>query len=1563
VASDTLDQVFINHADYVSDKWEHYLSIYEAALSKIVACGRPVRLLEIGVQNGGSLQVWSKYLPQDSRIVGIDINPDCLRLPMDSNISIRIGDASDPIALDHILRDAEFDLIIDDGSHRPQDVIASFCASFKRLSPGGIYIVEDLHCSYYSTYDGGLRRPGTAIEWFKGLVDALNADHFEADAAVAVGGLDLSRLQELGGWIAQISFFDSMLIIEKLTSKKHQPYRRVVTGQKATVADLTNSITLMSATQLRKLVLPASAAAGFAPALLNALASAKEEVGNLRNAVAQAEVKREAEMRTVLERTDQQLREAQNRLSEESRLRGEAERRAEGVETQLVDEARRRIETLERAAAQRAVLASLRSQVAQVKAERDSLRTHTAQLEAERESLRENATQLAAERDGLQMYAARVAAEQDTLRRELDAVLNSTFWRMTGPARRLGAAMPPGFRRRARHSGRLLYWLATPYRTRKRLAYLQSQRAMPEAAPVLAIEPGAEAQGEPVAAPSAAVTAHPAIVPVSTRQPGEATIRAAALLDELHWHRRPEQAKTVIDQAKATHVAKKLAAIRSSGGELLTELQAAVSAWVASGSGAADLDGMVRAAGIMPIHASPAALPDLLPARVLDRYREAQIAIGERLRLDSAHAGTVQGTVRISILMPVYRVSLPYLERALLSVVCQTYANWELCIVDSGSKAAEITAALSYYEALDQRIRVIHLQENGGISAATNAALEMATGSYIGLLDHDDMLASNALEDVASHLAKDPAIDFVYTDECKIDENDVVQQLMPKPDWSPLLLTAFMYTGHFSIYRKSIVHRLGGFRGHYDYSQDYDLALRVAESHPKVVHIRSCHYGWRMTAGSASVGDKPHARASNIAALQDAINRRGWNRTAVALPSANRMVQRFDGEQPLVSIVIPTGGNIPMLKKCLVGILQDTDYRNLEVLVLDNTHPGVEVFPRLGGVANDPRVRLIEAKGPFNFSQTCNTGAATARGEIVVFLNDDVLVISPDWIECLLQCLTIPGVGLAGPKMLYENGSIQHAGMVTGTRRLIGTAFHTYPHDTSANMNLAQSLREVSLISAACLAIRKSLFQQVGGFDTVNVPREHSDVDFCLRVRELGYSCVYTPHAALTHVGHVSMGPAEAAGKVYGRHKHDVFIMKRFSQFLTDDPYFPQPLRDILYTDSPEDFRYFPRRERVPTVGRSGNSSAYGHVTALDILIISHDLSESGAPRAVFDMAGTLHEGGHFVVVASPEDGPYRERLRDIGIDVIIDELLLDQDRSVFDFARNFDKVVCNTIVCWPAVAQLRDVVEVYWYVHESNLIRDFVEKIPEFAPLLKSEVAVWADSRLAARSLLGYGVEARVIEYGIADQSACGSVSRDNAGNFVAGVFGSYEPRKGQDLAVEGVLSLPQKLRDRVELRLFGRTLFEWFRDDLDQIAGSDRSIMFCGEVDHNECLKQMAECDIILVPSRDDALSFVALDALSLGKPLICSESVGASEYLQDGRSALILHENTPEEIGRVLARAIADRDLRTTIGRGGRQVWEKTFSMRAFTGKLQTALGIDLAPSDGRQVQVTADHSTPG
>ena len=376
--------------------------------------------------------------------------------------------------------------------------------------------------------------------------------------------------------------------------------------------------------------------------------------------------------------------------------------------------------------------------------------------------------------------------------------------------------------------------------------------------------------------------------------------------------------------------------------------------------------------------------------------------------------------------------------------------------------------------------------------------------------------------------------------------------------------------------------------------------------------------------------------------------------------------------------------------------------------------------------------------------------------------------------------------------------------------------------------------------------------------------------------------------------------------------------------------------------------RRFASRRSVPVHSRR---------SGLDILIFSHDLTESGAPRAAFDVARILRDNGHSVVVASPSGGPYRERLRNIGIDVIVidpanerarwtPELLFNKGRDVLDLARNFEKVLCNTIDCWPVVAQLHNVIPVFWYIHESEIIHEKVRDTPDLLPVLNTGVTFLTPSLRPANALALYGLKTRIIGLGVDDHCAWNSHPSGD-GRVVIGVFGSYEPRKGQDLAVRGMLSVPRELRAQAELKLFGRTLNVSFRNEIEQTAGGDRSIAFFGEVGHDECLRQMAASDIILVPSRDDPLPFVTLDALSLGKPLVCSNTTGTSAYLQGGRSGLILRENTPEEIGRKLARLINKPRLRNLLGRGARGVYEKNFTIPVFSAKLLSALDVGAIP----------------
>jgi glycosyltransferase involved in cell wall biosynthesis/SAM-dependent methyltransferase len=917
---------------------------------------------------------------------------------------------------------------------------------------------------------------------------------------------------------------------------------------------------------------------------------------------------------------------------------------------------------------------------------------------------------------------------------------------------------------------------------------------------------------------------------------------------------------------------------------------------------------------------------------ILSRYNRQRLETGKRFEFEPSLAGSIDHGPTISVLMPVYKTQLAFLQRAILSVLFQTYANWELIIVDDFSQRSDIEGLLNYYQSVDARIKVQFAVERSGISVTTNRALAAATGPYIALLDHDDMLTRDALERVAEQMAKADDVDLVYSDECKIDTDNLVHDLFYKPDWSPLLLNNFMYTGHLSVYRKSLVERLGGFRSEYDLSQDYDLALRVVELPPKVIHLDECLYGWRMITGSAATGDKPQARISNIAALQEAADRRGYGGVAIALPSSNRIKRRLEQPSPTVSIIVPSDTRSSILNT-VGSIASNSTYQNFEVIVVTNS----KIVSELAYELKLQNVRFVTYDRPFNFSDKCNSGASEAKGDYLIFLNDDVRIITQDWIETILEVATVPGVGGVSPKLIYENGTIQYAGMVVGVRRLVGTAFHTYLSQTAAYVNLAQSLREVSVLSGACLAISRRIFNEVGGWDSQNTPIAHSDLDLSFRIRALGYSCAYTPHAELTHIGHVAIGAdkerTRAKPKTFKRDKADIFILKRWGQYCERDPYFPPKMRDLVYIDSQEEFLLETTRARVhPTTGK-------------DFILFSHDLSASGAPRCLHEAAKVLLESGHYVLVMSPEDGPFRRRFIEIGADVIVDPLMLSGHETVLNLAKNFDIAICNTITCWPLPRQLAPHLPVYLHCHETELIRHLRDNVPGFRDGLAAATAIWAEGPLSAANMKEYcGLDAISIEQGVDELPEVTSEGHDEfEDQVVIALIGSYEPRKGQNLAVTGFKMLPREIQAKCRLVLAGRTLDPNFRSAMEESADHNPRIIFHNELDQLQVARLIRRADIVLVPSLDDAGPTTAIDALGANKILVTSNSTGVSHYLGDGESGFILRHNTAEEICTTLCRVLENRSRWHEIGATARTVYEAHFTRNRFKRQLFDALGL--------------------
>jgi len=489
-----------------------------------------------------------------------------------------------------------------------------------------------------------------------------------------------------------------------------------------------------------------------------------------------------------------------------------------------------------------------------------------------------------------------------------------------------------------------------------------------------------------------------------------------------------------------------------------------------------------------------------------------------------AEAGAYKPT--ISVLMPVCDTDPWMLEAAVSSVRAQAYPAWELCMADDASERPETLAAIEAAARSDPRVKTVRLDKRSGISAATNAALAVATGEYVGFLDHDDLLKPHALAQVARWLNADPSLDVLYSDEDKLDPKAKLTEARWKPDWSPNLLLCQNYVCHFLVVRRSLLERLGGLRSEYDGSQDYDLVLRLADevAPERVAHIPDSLYSWRQHERSAaSAGEnKPWAWMAAQRALTDWLRRReergvpgGWAEEG-AWFDVHRVRFRRLGE-PKVSVIIPTRNGVHLLRRCLESLLWRTVYDNFELVIVDNQSDDPETLEFLATVPG----RVLRYPHDFNYARQVNLAAASVETDLLVFLNNDTEVMTADWLDRLIEQAMRPEVGAVGPRLYLPDGRVQHEGVLVGMWR-----GHANSVEWGNWWRMGDLLRDVSAVTGACMATRPGVFFRVGGYDE-RLRVAYNDVDYCLRLHQAGYQVVYEPDARLYHAEGSTRGLAE----------------------------------------------------------------------------------------------------------------------------------------------------------------------------------------------------------------------------------------------------------------------------------------------------------------------------------------------------------------------------------------------------------------------------------------------------
>jgi len=890
----------------------------------------------------------------------------------------------------------------------------------------------------------------------------------------------------------------------------------------------------------------------------------------------------------------------------------------------------------------------------------------------------------------------------------------------------------------------------------------------------------------------------------------------------------------------------------------------------------------------------------------------------------------------ISLVTPVFNPPPDVLEETIRSVMAQTYPHWELCLADGQSSDQRIQEILTDYARQDPRIKVKLLPQNLGIVANSNEALALATGDFIGLLDHDDLLAPFALFEVAKFLNERPDADMVYSDEDKIDETGRRYEPFFKPQWSPDLLNSFMYTGHFTVYRRELLMRLGGIPSGCDFSQDYDLALRITEATKAIGHIPKVLYHWRSIPGSAAAGDKPYARASNLRALANSVERRGFEGVVREYPFANRVQYKLR-QHSLVSIIIPSDSE-EHIRNCVQALSTKTTYPHYEILVATNTKLIHKLQDWSTGRAN---LEFVPYDRPFNYSAKCNQAAERARGHWLLFLNDDVEPLEEGWLEAMAELFQRPDVGAVSPKLLYGDGTIQHAGLVTGVRGFVGTAFHCEPKNSCCHFNFAQSTRNTAALSAACLLIPRWLFQKVKGFDEVHTPIMHSDLDLCFKVREAGFLLVYTPFATMKHIGHASLGGADdPVGKA---DPAELYLLQRWGGCVANDPYYPENLRDYLYRDSATPYR-------MAAQNNSGLDKKRGN-----LLFFTHDLSFSGAPLNLFWLAKWLWDAGFFIVVYSPEAGPLLKNYQECGIPVIVDPLIRASAQSLKGFLGNFDLFVLNTVHGAGLVHLARQLNKhAIWFVHEGQYGQDMAHADPDMrSALAMADTVIFPSHATAARyRRFGSGNNHRVIRYGIPDESrqTAPLLSPSCDGKLRLLHLGSIEPRKGQDILLESLRLLPQDVARRLETHLVGRvlntSLIPPYAMSLFTNGRLGDSLFFHGEVPPPMAKRYLQSADILVSTSRDEALPITILEAMAYRKAVVATPAGGIAEIIEPGVNGVLVPMEDARALADILTRLASDVKEARSFGAAGRATFEEQFTMARYgqdiAGLLEEFLG---------------------
>ncbi|MEO7599779.1 MAG: glycosyltransferase [Opitutus sp.] len=880
---------------------------------------------------------------------------------------------------------------------------------------------------------------------------------------------------------------------------------------------------------------------------------------------------------------------------------------------------------------------------------------------------------------------------------------------------------------------------------------------------------------------------------------------------------------------------------------------------------------------------------------------------------------------KISLVVPTYNTPAGFLEQLIASISGQYYPNWELCFADDASTAPHVKKILATAAQRDPRIKYVIREKNGHISAATNSALDLATGDFVAFLDHDDLLPAASLFHVAETIVARPEAQMLYTDEDKIDEDGRRYDPQFKGDWSSDMAIAHNYTHHLRVIRRDVVERAGRLRVGYEGAQDIDLILRAVELIPEggVVHVPHIGYHWRAHAQStASKGDqKGYLFEAARRGIEDAVKRRGL-RASVVLPPLMKehalCLHQLSWDAALlaenpVTIVIPTKNRHELLRACVASLDRTVNWQQVKLIIVDDGSSEPEAIALLATLerrAGNP-VRIVRTgntTAPFNYSRLVNLGSALADTPLLLHLNNDIEAREPGWLEDLVGWSTVPGVGVVGARLIHPDETLNHAGIWVGPQGgLAHSMFFGQPKDDFGYLFLPHAARNTSAVTGACLLTRTDLYRRLGGFDETEFQVAYNDVDYCLRAANAGFRSVYSPQATLVHLGSASRGNS------YTEKEHLAFVQRY--------PNYRDPFISEVVGYATSNFKI------------DVNDHRYSHrPLKLRVAVVTHNLNLEGAPLFIFEYARYLAEkAGWEVTVFSPAEGPLRKKFEDAGLPVtLLDVTPFTKAGTAAQFHAqlksfsthprwaNIDLFVGNTVLSYWMVHLAQTLGKPSaLYVHESNTPRKFLAEhnlaAPEIIPLVERAIKETGRVIFTARSTRQFYEELsgndnfrnldswvdieRIERFAAAHDKRTlrKKYGLDPDATLVVNI-GSVCQRKGQHIFIRAVDALMKQHgesfadKGSIEFIMVGAReglYLESIEQDI-ELMGLTNTKLFPETLDIYDWYHL---ADVFVCTSFEESFPRVLLESASFRIPIISTNVNGIPEMLQNNDEALLI------------------------------------------------------------------------